>query len=117
MDIVRMNAELITEVANEACRKVCEVIGTDLKECRLYGSCARGDFNEDSDIDIALIMECDRLGAKRYNSQLADIAAELAVKYFAIVNFVCLPFDEYEEKKEWYPYFMNIEKEGAILYG
>jgi hypothetical protein len=38
-------------------------------------------------------------------------------KNFAIVNFVLLPYDEFEEKKSWYGYFKNIDKEGVRLYG
>lgn len=25
--------------------------------------------------------------------------------------------EEFEEKKSWYPYFMNIAEEGEVLYG
>ena len=35
----------------------------------------------------------------KYNDKIDEVATELAVKYFAIVNFVLLPYDEYEEKK------------------
>ena len=45
----------------------------------LYGSCARGDYTEDSDIDIALLLKSDRLKAKKYGSVLANIATELAL--------------------------------------
>lgn len=49
--------------------------------------------------------------------KLTKSQRELAFKYFAIVNFVLLPYDEFEEKKEWYGYFKNIEQEGIELYG
>lgn len=39
---------------------------------------------------------------------------KLALKYFAIVNFVLLPYDEFEEKKSWYGYFKNIDREGRV---
>ena len=97
------------------CYKV--VYGDDVVEIMLYGSYARGNFVEDSDIDIALLTKSDRLEAKKYDEQLARIATELAMKYFAIVNIVCLPYEEFLEKKTWYPYFMNIATEGEILYG
>ena len=42
---------------------------------------------------------------------LNDVATELAMKYFAIVNFVCIPYEEYIEKRRWYAYFKNIAKE------
>lgn len=108
---------LINEVKEECTSLVRDLLKEDLVEVVLYGSCARGDYSEDSDIDIALLTKSDRLEVKKYDEELAAIATEIAMKHFAIVNFVCLPFKEFEEKKTWYPYFMNIASEGEVLYG
>ena len=114
---ITLNAVLIDVVKTESTYLVHNLMQDDLVEAVLYGSYARGDYTEDSDIDIALLIKSDRLEAKKYDEQLARIATELAMKYFAIVNFVCLPYEEFLEKKTWYPYFMNIATEGEVLYG
>lgn len=114
---ITLNDELINVVKTESTYLVQNLMQDDLIEAVLYGSCARGDYTEDSDIDIALLTKSDRLEVKKYDEQLAVIATELAMKYFAIVNFVCLPYEEFLEKKTWYPYFMNIATEGEVLYG
>lgn len=112
-----LNDEIIGKVKIEATDLVKNLMKTDLIKIILYGSCARGDYTEDSDIDIALITKCDRLDVKKYGDALADIATKLAMKYFAVVNFVCLPYDEFMEKRMWYAYFRNIEAEGEVLNG
>lgn len=112
-----LNEEIIDIVKKEAAILTAELMKNDLAEVILYGSCARGDFTEDSDIDIALLTKCSRNDAEKYNNELANIATALAMKYFAVVNFVCLPYGEFVEKKTWYPYFRNIELEGEVLYG
>lgn len=71
-----------------------DIAGIIIKKVILYGSCARGDFTDDSDIDIALLINCDRMEAKKYEEGLASAATELAMKYFAIVNFVSIPYEE-----------------------
>ncbi len=83
----------------------------------LYGSCARGDFKGYSDIDIALLTTESRTDTWKYTDKIDEVATELALKYFAIVNFVLLTYSEFEEKKNWYGYFKNIDKEGIKLYG
>ena len=55
--------------------------------------------------------------AKKYDDALAEISAKLAMKYFVVVNFASLPYDEFLEKKTWYGYFKNIDVEGEVLYG
>ncbi|MDY2598334.1 MAG: nucleotidyltransferase domain-containing protein [Lachnospiraceae bacterium] len=112
-----LNDETIHAVKDDVVYEVRNLMKGDLVEIILYGSCARGDYTDDSDIDIALITKCDRMEAKKYSSGLAEIATELAMKYFAVVNFVCLPFEEYYAKNEWYEYFCNIRVEGEVLYG
>lgn len=49
---------------NESVPPVCKTMGNDVKKIVLYGSCARSDFSEDSDIDIALLTSCNRLEVK-----------------------------------------------------
>jgi len=112
-----LNDISIKKIGKEAAHAVRHVMANDLVKVILYGSCARGDFNSDSDMDIALITKCDRLEAKKYSDALAMISADLACRYFAIVNFVSIPYEEFQEKKNWYGYFKNIEAEGVLLYG
>lgn len=113
---LRLSEDVIEKVKTEAVPLVCKTVGNDVKKIILYGSCSRGDFSEDSDIDIALLTSCNRTEVKKYNDSLAEISTEFAERYLAIVNFICLPEKEYEEKKEWYPYYKNIEMEGEVLY-
>ncbi len=115
IDELILSDEIIEHVNLEAAGMLKELLKDDLVEVILYGSCARGDYTDDSDIDIAVITRCDRLEAKKYNDGLAKIATELAMKYFAVVNFVCLPQSEFEQKKTWYAFFRNIASEGKIV--
>jgi predicted nucleotidyltransferase len=112
-----LNDTTIEKVKINVVDSLKEVMKSDLIEVVLYGSCARGDYTEDSDIDIALVLNCGRIEAKKYDSFLAQITTELAMKYFAVVNFVCIPYEEFQEKGTWYAYYRNIKDEGEVLYG
>lgn len=72
-----LNSEKIQAVKNCVVDKIRDFMKSDLVEIILYGSCARGDYTEDSDIDIVLITKCDRLEAKKYSSELAGLVTEL----------------------------------------
>ena len=117
MNDMALNNKTISLVKAEAVKLAKQLMKSELKEVILYGSSARGDYTDDSDIDIALLTECDRIEVKKYDDALAQIATDFAMKYLVIVNFVCLPYDEFVEKKTWYAYFKNIETEGEVLYG
>jgi len=117
MDEMILDDTVIRKVKEEATDMVKKLMGKDLIQVILYGSCARGDYTQDSDIDIALITKCDRMEVKMYSGRIADISMQLAMEYFAVVNFVCLPYAEFTQKKSWYLYFQNIDTEGEVLYG
>ena len=114
---LRLNQNTINKIKTESVSLICDILGADIRKIILYGSCSRGDFSDDSDIDIALLVSCDRAATNKYQNVLSKVATELAAKYFAIVNFVCLPEKEFEKKKNWYPYYKNIDEEGELLYG
>ena len=107
---------ILDYVEKKTLREVPKALSDDCRQIILYGSYARGDYNENSDVDIAILTESDRSENKKYNAKLADMATEIGYKTLAVVNYVCLPYLEFEEKKSWYPYFSSIAREGVVLY-
>ena len=114
---IELNSDIIEKIKTEIPDAVREFMEKDLVKVILYGSCARGDFKDYSDVDIALLTRGSRVDSWKYNDKIDEVATKFALKYFAIVNFVLLPYQEFEEKKSWYGYFKNIDKEGIKLYG
>ena len=111
-----MNQEIIDRVTNITKEQIPAMMHDDVRAIIMYGSCARGDYTEDSDVDVAILTDSNRAESKKYGDELDELATQIGLDTFAIVNYVCLPYQEFEEKKEWYPYFMSIEKEGVLLY-
>lgn len=65
----------------------------------MYGSCARGDYDSDSDVDVAIITDMDRKNVKKYDSELMDAVTDIAMNSDAVVEYICVPIDEYTDKK------------------
>ena len=117
MEGVVVNLEIIENVKKKVVDEVPNLMKKDLVEIIMFGSYARGDFSVDSDIDIALLTRCDRAEVKKYDEYLDELATEITMESYAIVNFICIPETEFNEKKSWYALFKNISKEGIKLYG
>ena len=115
---ISLSKTVVDKVKSEVPLLVKEIMKNDLEKIILYGSCARGEFAAESDIDIAIIAHCNRLTAQKYGTALTNISVELANRHLsAIVNFACLPYDEYMDKKSWYPFYRIIDTDGEVLYG
>ena len=75
MQELLLTDEIVDRIKVEAIDLVKDIMGVNLVQVILYGSCARGDFTDDSDIDIALLINCDRMEAKKYEDGLASAAS------------------------------------------
>ena len=106
----------IYRVAKESADMVRESIGDEVEKIILYGSCARGENTEDSDVDIAVLTKAKDDMNYAFGDKLASIAADMMSKYQELVNFVCIPVVSFNEKKDWYPFYKNINEEGIIIY-
>lgn len=93
------------------------IMSEDMVRMVMYGSCARGDYNKNSDVDIAIFTKCNRIEAKKYDDSLMDVVTDVAMDIGTNVQYVCIPVTEFDSKKSWYGYFKNIEADGVTLYG
>ena len=52
---LNMHKEELDSIINEYISEIKKILGADLKRAVIYGSYARGEYEEESDIDIALL--------------------------------------------------------------
>ena len=89
-----------------------KTIGDDIIDIRLFGSKVRGDFEDDSDIDIFVLVK--RKGETR--DRISDIAADYFYEYNVPLAPVVYSVFEYEKNRELGSFFFEqVEREGVPL--
>lgn len=89
-----------------------DIYAESLIKVILYGSYARGDYDNESDIDIAAIVQGEREIIQKQLKQVWEVSSELELKYETIISPTAIPYEEFEKYKEDLPYYRNIGKEG-----
>ena len=89
------------------------VYGAELGNVLVYGSYARGDYDEYSDIDIVAIVKGERKTLQQLLRQVWDVSSDLEVEYGTIISPTVIPYDEFQQYKEVIPYYRNIMLEGV----
>jgi len=89
--------------------------GTNIVGIFLYGSYARGDYDNESDIDITAVVKGDRVELQNKLKFIWDFSADVGLEHDVIISPTVIPYDEYEKYKTTLPYYMNIEKEGKRI--
>lgn len=92
------------------------IYGSHLKQIILYGSYARGDYREDSDIDIMVLVDLPEEETDCYSDELSEVGFEYNVSYGIWIMPVVKNNDHFQYWCEAYPFYNNVMKEGISLY-
>ncbi|SCJ89188.1 Predicted nucleotidyltransferases [uncultured Eubacterium sp.] len=92
-----------------------QVYGEEIVKILMYGSYARGTFDEESDIDIVAIVKGERESLQQGLKLVWERSAELELEYETILSPTVIPYDEFERFRDDLPYYRNIEREGVEI--
>ncbi|MEW6200908.1 MAG: nucleotidyltransferase domain-containing protein [bacterium] len=83
-------------------------------EIIIYGSKARGDFDEESDIDVLILLECDV--DTKLEKEIIELVYDIELEHDVVIGLLM------ESKDFWnsdlanaMPIHWNIDKEGIVL--
>ena len=102
----------VDKIVKEAKTLYSKLFGDKLCDVYLYGSYARGDYDEESDIDILLTLNLTDKQIKKYNNALCHIASELSLKYDITVSITTDPIKTFYKYTEFIPFYKNVLNEG-----
>ena len=108
----RKKIEGIKPILEDVKKSLEKIYGKQLKGIILFGSYARGDFTEGSDIDIIVLLEGMRDPVAE-KEKFFDAIWQLDLKYDTVISV--LPFDENQFKTRRLPVILNAKKEGFFI--
>jgi len=106
----------ITLIMNELVEKSSQIFGGKLKKVVLYGSYARGDFDEESDIDVLLSVDENKEELRKYIDNLIDLTSDIGLKYDVLLSPILISEQEFIKYKHDLPFYSNALKEGVVFY-
>ena len=104
VELAEMTREIVSLYEN--------VYGEDLVDVYLYGSYARGDYSDQSDVDFVAIVHGDRRSLQEKLRTVWDVSSEIGQNYSVVISPTVIPYDEFETWRTRLPYYQNIITEG-----
>ena len=107
----------IKNIIQEFSNGVRKILGDRVKKIILYGSYARGDYNESSDIDIMILTDLSDDEIIEYRNKIWDYAYDIEwnnnfdIKLSPLIKNI----DKFNYWLEALPFYMNVQKEGVEL--
>ena len=105
----------IEKTLNDFIRQVKELLGDRVKKIILYGSYARGDFNNNSDVDIMILTDLNEKEIEDYLDKISDIAFDIELDKEIYISPIIKNVDKYNARINVIPFYMNVQKEGVEL--
>lgn len=96
-------------------KRILEIFGNKVKKILLFGSYAREDFNEESDIDIVVIVNDTEID--RYKKLRVKIISEFSLNFDLLLSIRVLRDEDFLKYKDSSPFLKNVVKEGVTFYG
>ncbi len=81
----------------------------------LFGSYARDDADDGSDIDVMFLVNSSRQVIAQKHWQIGEAAAEMLMNYGIVVSPVVENRSYYQANAHLLPFFQNIQREGVHI--
>ncbi len=104
--------EKIEEVLIEFKKEIQILYGSRLKNVLLYGSWARGEAGEDSDIDVVVILKGDVTPGREID-RMIDIITEITLKYETVISVYPVSEKAYFSVRS--PLLLTMHKEAKTM--
>lgn len=106
----------IERILNLYIDEIKNIYGNNLSKIILYGSYARGDFREDSDIDIMILLNMEENDLIDYNNRLFDTTYDFNLNNDVEIMPMAKSLSHFRRWLVNYPFYANINREGIVLY-
>ena len=91
-------------------------LGDKLDKVILYGSYAREDFDEESDIDIMIVVDMDEENLRHYETLFTEFSSNASLENEVLIVPLLRDKARFEAQIEYVPFIQNVISEGKVIY-
>lgn len=102
----------VAQIVGQYRARLEAILGDDLESIVLYGSQARGDAEEGSDIDVLCVVRT-LLDYGDLIERTSNAAAQLSLEYDVVISTAFVRSEDYRTRNT--PFLMNVRREGVTV--
>lgn len=93
------------------------LLKNDLSKIILYGSYARGDFQEDSDVDVMILVNLPAEEIEKIEEAIFELAYDIEMEHGIHISPIIKNAEQFEYWVDTLPFYRNVKKEGVEISG
>ena len=111
MQLAQQTISILTQITVEA----KNIFGNSLHSVLLYGSYARGDYDDESDMDIMIIVDLPREQLSAYKKPFLRLSSDLGLQHDILITITLKDQYTFEKYLDAVPFYQAVQKEGVAI--
>ncbi|MEI6287395.1 MAG: nucleotidyltransferase domain-containing protein [Bacillota bacterium] len=111
-----MSENILQSLIDKMTLELKTIYGDKLREIIVFGSQARGDADEWSDIDIMVLVDIPKDEIADYDRIATDSASRIGVSNGVLISLLTQNTGFFNHWKQYLPLYANIKNEGKTYY-
>lgn len=107
--------ENIRVIVYQFSEDVKRILGDKLTKIIVYGSYARGDYRENSDVDIMILTKLSEEEIRAIKNDIYDLAFEVEMSTGIELSPIIKNEEQYEYWVDTLPFYRNVRDEGVVV--
>ena len=107
--------ENIRVIVYQFSQDVKRILGDKLTKIIVYGSYARGDDRENSDVDIMILTKLSEEEIRAIKNDIYDLAFEVEMSTGIELSPIIKNEEQYEYWVDTLPFYRNVRDEGVVV--
>ncbi len=103
----------IENLAVEFKHRLIELYGSRFNKLILFGSYARGDFREDSDVDFMVVLNDEKVAGGREVGYLSPSVSKLSLRYSKLISILPTSWFRFTDSK--LPFYQEVRKDAIEI--
>ncbi len=91
------------------------LLSNKLRSIILFGSYARGDYDNESDIDIMVLADIADEEVNSYTRNLYERVSHIGLENDIVLSLCLVPNERFNRFKDILPFYRNVDREGVKL--
>jgi predicted nucleotidyltransferase len=104
---------LVKDIMQKFANDMRSIFGDSLCRVTIYGSYARGDYTDSSDVDVMILVKIPEEQIRDYTDEVSDCAFDYLMKYGVDISPVVKNESHFNYWVENLPYYRNVRDEGV----
>lgn len=105
----------IRELVYEFAKNMRQLFGEQLSRIIVYGSYARGDYTNASDVDIMILVKIPEDQIRKFKDSVSDCAFDYLITYGIDISPIIVSEAHFDYWVDSLPYYRNVRDEGVVV--